>query len=624
MAEISNTPEPINNIESPDQNQDFLAGFKSSLEQKVTDPQLLVIAEEEFTQGYESAQDKEAFIKDILRTFRTIEKKILSVDKDGREEFLNYLQKSPQRDIVLNLIETANPRKLKKYTKKNGFVINDETLALFHNKFWDGELKLNQERVNTKEVTVETGINGLSNLKRSFQSIDISTLQPKFRDKINIIKNISENEAIDNSLVLDNILKELVSAFEEGNQEDAKDFITLLGLLKNDNPESFDTFKGVIMSSGREDLKIILNDFLNTPESPVLPKPLEVTQRAIQEAGVNRYADIPGQVVELDTSKIPPLRSFSLEGSDYKMESDLWMGVFYDAMLTYERERKPLLASEKELKWQLSHIWDTYSQNNLRIEELKELLQTQTDLDILDPEVQAEMDTLLAKQEKLNGEHNELKLQYDQIQENLTNIHKEYIWNVDKLIGAYTLRLKEQDEKQRKTLVFLQSIWFDVINKWVTDTIIHEINTGGNLKEKFGFTDSIDIENGELGTNKDGDLSKMNFLEQRMFVEFVNMMISGHKDIPNYMNSGGKIQFYKSVADKEAKKPAEFIDKRAYINSRIGISPESTIRQNLGLIGEKQDPNMIYGANYTPDSQGASNLNTSGAEELDKENTFTF
>jgi hypothetical protein len=70
----------------------------------------------------------------------------------------------------------------------------------------------------------------------------------------------------------------------------------------------------------------------------------------------------------------------------------------------------------------------------------------------------------------------------------------------------------------------------------VTDRIIAYLNSNSEFRNRFGFKKKIDLKNWELWMDEDNWNVEVNSLEKKKFIEFVNKMLSGEKEIPVKIN----------------------------------------------------------------------------------------
>ena len=316
-------------------------------------------------------------------------------------------------------------------------------------------------------------------------------------------------------------------------------------------------------------------------------------------------------VAELDLNHVPPKYSLSALDSDYKMETKLDSKDISEATDSYLEAEWISNDWMKNLDWFSDQFWNMVDKiKSIRVESSWAEWQEESRMK-LKSIVNSFKITLLGYLTNIYDNISDIpewiKITEQDISSiwnnpadfmvnisnvsNKLNLLKEFISNIpvwaykkyeDKLKEVVDNDVKNKDV-QIKTLNFLKSIGFDWIDKTITDWIIDLLNSNNWLRKQYWFTWEIDLMKWNLWTNKDWDLNKITFEEKKIFIEFVNLMISWEKDIPNHLTSWWEIQFFENKQDMESWN-VSWVNRKSFINWKLWMSPDSRIKKNLWLI----------------------------------------
>lgn len=210
-------------------------------------------------------------------------------------------------------------------------------------------------------------------------------------------------------------------------------------------------------------------------------------------------------------------RSLSLQGSDYEIQSDINpKNEFELRQINQEtnQELKPL----NEYLDNLSSILDFVEkakETNIKFNDFKEQLKNENSIlyNVLGLENKNSYDEVIFV---INNKKTELeKLKEEKIKKS-----KE---RVAQLIAQNEKEIKEQDERKKQTLIFLNSIGFDLLSKdRITDIVIEYINRN---KARFDLAEKMDLQNWVLGFDKDFWNNEINAAEKLAFIRLFNKML---------------------------------------------------------------------------------------------------
>ena len=316
-------------------------------------------------------------------------------------------------------------------------------------------------------------------------------------------------------------------------------------------------------------------------------------------------------VAELDLNHVPPKYSLSALDSDYKMETKLDSKDISDATDNYLEAEWISNDWMKNLDWFSDQFWNMVDKiKSIRVESSWIEWQEESKMK-LKSIVNSFKITLLGYLTNIYDSISDIPEWVKITEQDISNIWnnpadfmvnisnvsnkinslKDFISNIpvwaykkyeEKLKAVVENDVKNKDV-QINTLNFLKSIGFDWIDKTVTDWIFSILDSKDSFREQFGFTWKIDLMKWNLWTNKDWNLNKISFKEKKVFIEFVNLMISWEKDIPNHITSWWEIQFFENKQDMDSWN-VSWVNRKSFINWKLWMNPDSVIKKNLWLI----------------------------------------
>jgi len=124
-------------------------------------------------------------------------------------------------------------------------------------------------------------------------------------------------------------------------------------------------------------------------------------------------------------------------------------------------------------------------------------------------------DELRIKVENIKDKFQKLKLEMNKIEE---GVIQKYNAEFKELLQMEA----EKKERKLEMLKFFNSIGFDILPKAKTDNLIDFINTRA---WKFWLDSKIDLENGNIGFNKDFWNKEISTMEKKHFIELFNKML---------------------------------------------------------------------------------------------------
>lgn len=210
-------------------------------------------------------------------------------------------------------------------------------------------------------------------------------------------------------------------------------------------------------------------------------------------------------------------RSLSLQGSDYEIQSDINPKNELELRQINQetnQELKPL----NEYLDNLSSILDFVEkakETNIKFNDFKEQLKNENS--ILYNELGLENKN---SYDEVIFVINNKKTELEKLKEEKIKKSKE---RVAQLIAQNEKEIKEQDERKKQTLIFLNSIGFDLLSKdRITDIVIEYINRN---KARFDLAEKMDLQNWVLGFDKDFWNNEINAAEKLAFIRLFNKML---------------------------------------------------------------------------------------------------
>lgn len=210
-------------------------------------------------------------------------------------------------------------------------------------------------------------------------------------------------------------------------------------------------------------------------------------------------------------------RSLSLQGSDYEIQSDINPKNELELRQINQetnQELKPLNEYLDNLSSILNFV-EKAKETNIKFNDFKEQLKNENS--ILYNELGLENKN---SYDEVIFVINNKKTELEKLKEEKIKKSKE---RVAQLIAQNEKEIKEQDERKKQTLIFLNSIGFDLLSKdRITDIVIEYINRN---KARFDLSEKMDLQNWVLGFDKDFWNNEINTAEKLAFIRLFNKML---------------------------------------------------------------------------------------------------
>ena len=471
------------NIESSqEQSWDILEWLKNDLKSQIQDELLLGYALKDLWKIDNKDIDEVNTFKSNINTFNKIEGSILKYQKWNEEWFLEYIFSEPnKKEYILSLIKWASNKKLKKYTKTNGYIINDETFISFEKRFHKEDLSL--KYANAAENIANTA----ENVANATENVAIAT------------ENVINEKQIFELIFTDKILKELDWEFKDAIRDildwnnnsnskvlellekDDKLLTKILDLLSADEDTTkYKAFTDYLRNSS-DTLALKIQEYEDKPEKDKVeekPTPLRETQvnaligknNTINGSRIE-WKDDDGNDVFVDTGEIPPIRKIALNGSDYRMETDVPIWDFYEAIAKYESAKLKLDVQKKDLDKSLWALETSLEKTDSRLEELEELEKLWL---WMEEEDEQEIKNLRLEKKEIETKIWEVKEKLSELEWDYERIANQYKIDLEEKVDAYREMMELKDKETKQTLKFLSQTWFDIHPQTLTDQIIRE------------------------------------------------------------------------------------------------------------------------------------------------------
>lgn len=485
----------------------------------------------------------------------TLELRLDNIEKSysrfwiGFSEFSDYilwLEKSQREDILWVFEDVTNKKSIIKYLKKdwNPFPTY-ETISFFKQEFLeDSSLIINEKENQENLKDINLLVSKFLNLKTILSSYDDNEIKD-FLSEIDITEDSSSE---DKNLFLNEINDYLTL------NPDKVSYIAKY-LIEKDwvDSENYKEFKSTL-SSISPSFEQVFQEIEKRQENIKSNTSWEITDLEKIYISSSLYNWIPERQwdflvsgdIKMDLWEVPPVRYLQLEWSEYSIKTPASIWDFSDSVINYERkinEIKPKVEENNKIV-----NWFEGSINNINSLDFSSTSDLQTAFGEIDKlSLFPDKNDFKLKIEQLSDKNPIEKSEADKLktdiisalnsalfpyieskkilEKEVSEIKTEYQKNLNQAKTEYIRKLKEKDEKTRKTLKFLQDIGFDMIPKSITDRVIDHINSS-TIKWKLWFDAPIDLENWKLWINIDTNLSENSPLEKAQFAKIVNVMIS--------------------------------------------------------------------------------------------------
>lgn len=505
-------------------------------------------------------------------------------------------------DIILEKKEIENTKEDEKWInlKDN----NLEEIDKEKEKIKENEKKEINEQIKNTNNANEKYINDVKEaqekIKRNISKYNelfkwekindlIATTQKKFDIVEDLIaKNKSPEEiekAIENH---HNSVKELTSFLSDKNN--AKSFFDK---LSKEKPELYaETYQALASISWLweqfkswwiDDKPYIKEDITKDPRFPDAPE-----WKVEKRWDLLSYWD---KLIDEKTGK-----AYIIWENWYKLETSLNIPNLTETKVKFQKERLEILESIDNSKNILNLLENKYTIKN-RIENLEK---QKTWIIWEDTQINIEINLLSKELEQIQNKLKQVVPNYNETQddllksfleksikednEKLEELEEKYTKEIKDLYEKAWTNVKENDEKTRETLNILDSIWFTLIPKNITDDIIATINKN---PENYWFESRIDLKNWNFWWIN-------NQLTKERFIKKINKMISSKETEPITTNEIDDILVKKIEKDKNSQEERnkELLGKFStyWIINDLWIWDKEKLESNL-ILKEKETTN---------------------------------
>lgn len=462
-------------------------------------------------------------INDILDDFwvsKEDEDKYRNILLKQDKIFLEELQSKPKDEILKFFIQeqikeiesSDNPdfNRLDELQDKLISLETDETIQKTE------EINTNNELIETQNQEIKEQLNSIQN---SLTWLSNNKNAEEILNLINQTQNL-QNEREELSLTGTKELSELM----QGKLDEILEILhnpvaltTIVNDLKEydekNSTNRYETFKNSIIwidSSLKEKFESIeLDSISNIAQLKLWVSDLN---------GVNLSNDtLIKQDWDFEIKANSDSRSLSLQGSDYEIQSDINPKNELELRQINQetnQELKPLNEYLDNL-FSILNFVEKAKETNIKFNDFKEQLKNENS--ILYNELGLENKN---SYDEVIFVINNKKTELEKLKEEKIKKSKE---RVAQLIAQNEKEIREQDERKKQTLFFLNSIGFDLLSKdRITDIVIEYINRN---KARFDLAEKMDLQNWVLGFDKDFWNNEINAAEKLAFIRLFNKML---------------------------------------------------------------------------------------------------
>lgn len=452
-------------------------------------------------------------------------------DNNGFDRFSNILMSltDESKTDFINAISNIDIITLSNYFDTNGLPESTMALDIFGKEFWIAlDIKTTHEKKDSALRNIDHA--NIENLSKIYEAISANSTSS---DTFILLKAISGGSIEAYKELRDHLLS---------NPHELEDLIETVRLSdKANHTNHYETLKYTLESIDPWFTLLINeielahnNDELTFPDAYIYSlSGTDIKRNGKIIESSNQYGDN----ISIDASEKPPLRTLSLNGSDYAIETHAFIGKLHKPEAEYQKQRSDIntkLVSINSLQTLAiqEYIEDLVS-HEYSLEQVKLRLKLSFDLDV----THITNLNLLTSPALLRETQKELENQLHDIDDN-------YKILMVKSIHEHRKEVFESDERSREILKFVSDIWFDRIPKKHTDQLINEIKSWSLLVNGISLDPSkLQLKNGtfwESENERNGTKWKENL------IMFFNKMISGSTENPiskeSHLWMGGKVE----------------------------------------------------------------------------------
>lgn len=436
-------------------------------------------------------------------------------------KLISTLDETSQNSMI-EVISKENPERITGEFKENGVPTDSLWLELFSNQFWV-ELAFNPAQSLEKKESNNVRTANMANLAEVYNAISDRT---DSSHAFTLLKQVAEwdKKAYEElkQLLLSNPeqLKHLVSTVQAfDNEHQTHHYETLRRTLISVDPVFLGILGELAVASSEKASKLSLNQAYISSLTGDNPK----LNGSLLES-TNQHGD----KISIDVSTQPPKRILALEGSDYALETEIWIGVLHKPEIQYSQKREELNTQLKvinalQTEWVQGHIEDL-SEHWFSLAEIQNQFKQVYKIDI----------SFINSLDELKNPSSLNSKQVD-IENQLKQVEADYREAMMKAIKEHKQAVAESDEVKRQYLEFITNIGFDQLPKEKTDQLIWEVSSGLIIVSQINLNPAnLDLKNGcfwESQSEKGWTKWKENL------IKFYNLMITWNPDTPIIVES---------------------------------------------------------------------------------------
>jgi len=532
---------------------DILSWHKAELLQKlesVQNPTFKKLAQEELQELQNLEQQRSSDIDVVLKWKKEFlqdldaldfaEENFKEANPEWYKEFLSYISNgdlSESEQEKLYTLFHSDGDDIVWYFEDEGYIINRETYNIFAEEYWIREDEKDNQIIEDSWESNEIHRNTYQRIQLTLHEFTSIPLIVEFDHMITALEGLEWHElqsAIEDITIFLKESQNLESILNILRKQDQKN------LLEWKPTNYYESFVTQVRDLSPDIAAKIQAFELDSQSKNLSEKPRlrdSTTVWGIPEGSVYQQSDNPnllvaetpeGDIVTIDQSQIPPARFLSLGDSDYKLETDLPVGEFYEPTVAYEKVRQEFSPKAQKTENAITYLEHVMSQSDIieqkwTLEAVKKSLKKILGYTLFSELGIQNTDSIEWIRSSILPT---LKNNLRDYKEKLEKAEKKYKDDLDAHISAYRKSMEIQDKKVKEVLTFLRSIGFTDIPQSITDQIISMLNSSPALRQQLGFNEKIDFADGQLGI--DTNIWEWNWLDLNdkvAFAEFVNRMI---------------------------------------------------------------------------------------------------
>jgi len=439
----------------------------------------------------------------------------------------------------------------------------DNEIKKYFEKIWVNKIALEaNQSLKTREASFDTLSNSLTNIDQNWKDEKTNEILTRVSNLKQLIAGKDFTESFDTEI--QSILAEL----KNNPQTLLEISLDLQTQDQKNGTHNYEAFRSSIIS-------------LDSSFTSLLPQLDTKAKLALWTDNLNNAKITDKQISQTTkdgfsttASLDGTARTLSLANSKFKLNSSLDNDQQVQAeaekiTTTAKEQLEPLTNTLKQLEAIKNYLEQALNQNT-DIKEVKE------NVKIFSPELYAKLwiestNSIQNVQALTNAYIAKISAQKDETENKLKK-------DLDALTQKHKIALQEKQEKQKRVLNFLHTIWFDRIPQTILNLLIKTINTN---PAKYWLSTQIDLENGILWFTTLTWNKELNAQNMKDFIRLSNCIMSWSAEYPaKYSN--WNITFHTSERNAKEHIPANSIfNIEEFVNKNLWVDPTYKAIRNL-------------------------------------------